>query len=209
MAGKLLNGSPTATSMNSPSPPKLASNDVEDGADTALEHGEEAASPQEEELLKKVMAAFYSAINDPQKIRQIDRWMMQSHDLGATIGQIAFKILSSIYASAYQSGTQIPVDVFFAQGGAVYQAIDRLMMIAEHSGVHDVDPDKTREDAMGTLVDAVKQMYGGHMEQGTHGAPPQGQPQPGAQMPQGPVAAANPLSHAVGQGLQQQGLIGG
>lgn len=192
MPGQLLNNTPSATDANAaPHSP------------AEVDDNEQAASPYEEHLLAKVMAAVYKSLNAPDKVRQIERWLLQSPNVGSTIGNIAFTILASIYQGAKKSGVMIPVDVFFAQGGATYQTIDRILMIAEHAGVPDPDPDKLREEAMGVLVDKVK-----HMFMADEGKPPQSAPGP---VPPGeaPVAAANPVSAAVGQGLQQQGLMSG
>ena len=194
MPGQLLNNTPTATQAN---------NAPQTPAQPDPDSGEEAASPMEEHLLAKVMAAVYKSLNAPQKMRQIEHWMLTSPNVGSTIGNIAFTILASIYQGAKKAGVMIPVDVFFAQGGATYQTIDRILMIAEHAGVPEPDPDKLREEAMGVLVDKVKHMFMADSQ-----APPQSAPGP---VPPGaaPVAAANPMSAAVGQGLQQQGLMSG
>ena len=200
MAGQLLNGTPTATAANNDS-----------GADASPDDGEQAASPEEEQLLAKVMAAVFQSLNSPKKLRMIEAWLLKSQNLGADIGHIAFSILASIYHGAESAGVKIPADIFFAQGGAVYQTIDRIMMIAEHTGVKDPDPDKVREDAMGVLVDSVRQMFGQkQLAAGQQQGPSPGMPQqpPQTPMPQ-QAAAANPMSAAVGQGLQQQGLLGG
>lgn len=202
MPGVVLNNTPKAT-------------DVENSSDeTSLGEGEEAASPEEEQLLAKVMAAVFQSLNAPKKLRMIEAWLLKSKNLGADIGHIAFSILASIYHGAESAGVKLPPDIFFAQGGAVYQTIDRIMMIAEHTGVPDPDPDKVREDALGTVVDSVRAMFA-QKEAGGEPSPVQGeQPSPGmptpgeTPMPQ-QAAAANPMSAAVGQGLQQQGLLGG
>src|SRR6185437_4974939 len=106
MPGQLLNNTPTATQANAAPP---------DEAQPDTDAGEEAASPYEEHLLAKVMAAVYKSLNGAAKLRQIEGWMMHSPNLGATIGNIAFTILASIYQGAKKAGVMIPVDVFFAQ----------------------------------------------------------------------------------------------
>jgi hypothetical protein len=192
MPGQLLQDTPTATQANaSPGDPAQPGD------------GEEAASPYEEHLLAKVMAAVYKSLNAPAKMRQMEGWMLHSPNLGSTIGNIAFTILASIYQGAKKAGVMIPVDVFFAQGGAVYQTIDRIIMIAEHAGVPDPDPDKLREESMGVLSDKVR-----HMFMADEHAPQQSAPGP-VPPGQAPVMAGNPMSQAVGQGLQQQGLMAG
>lgn len=168
--------------------------------------GEVKASPYEEHLLGKVMGAVYQALNSGEKMRQIEHWLLKTPNVGATIGNIAFTLLASIFKGAEQSGVKLPVDIFFAQGGAVYQTIERIMLIAKHGGVPMDDEDKIREDAMGVLVDKVRAMFGDQMKQGAGAAPPpQGQPQ-GTPPDARPM---NPMAAAVGQGLQQQGLMGG
>lgn len=203
MPGVVLNQTPKAADLeNSQSQP------------AAPDDGEEAASPEEEQLLAKVMAAVYQSLNAPKKLRMVEAWLLKSKNLGADIGHIAFNILASIYHGAEQAGVKLSPDIFFAQGGAVYQTIDRIMLIAEHTGVPDPDPDKVREDALGTLVDSVRAMFAQKEASGQPTDMQGSQPSPG--MPQqGPTslpqqaAAANPMSAAVGQGLQQQGLLGG
>lgn len=171
--------------------------------------GSVKASPYEEHLLGKVMGAVYQALNSGEKMRQIEHWLLKTPNVGATIGNIAFTLLASIFKGAEQSGVKLPVDVFFAQGGAVYQTIERIMLIAKHGGVPMDDEDKVREDAMGVLVDKVRAMFGDQMKAGAQGqqqAPPQGAPPSGGPPDARPM---NPMAAAVGQGLQQQGLMGG
>lgn len=140
------------------------------------------------------MAAFYSSINDPRKMRMLESWLLQgAGHLGVTIGQIVYKLLFAIYMSAKKAGVLLPDTVFFAQGGAIYQAIDRVLAIAEHAGVPNINPDNVREQALGIVVDSIRRDEGVIKGQGQDQSPQQG-----AQMPQGPVMAANPLSHAVG-----------
>lgn len=108
-------------------------------------------------MLKKTMAAFYASINDPRKMRMIESWMLQgAGHLGVTIGQIVYKLLFSIYMSAKKAGVLLPDTVFFAQGGAIYQAIDRMLAIAEHAGVPNINQDQVREQALGIVVDSVR-----------------------------------------------------
>ena len=60
---------------------------------------------------------------------------------------------------------------------------------------------------MGVLVDKVRQMFG-NLQDHPQAAP--GPVPPGQQAaPQQQMMPANPMSAAVGQGLQQQGLMGG
>lgn len=105
----LLKGSPTATSMDSAQPDDSG----------GLDPGEQAASPYEEHLLDKVMGAVFHSLNDAKKLRVIESWLMKSKNLGIDVGHIAFKLLATIFQSAKSGGVQIPVDIFFAQGGAV------------------------------------------------------------------------------------------
>ena len=156
-------------------------------------------------MLDKVMGAVFHSLNDPKKIRTIEGWLMnpQGITVGVAIGNIAFKLLATIYQSAKSSGVDIPTDVFFGQGGAVQQTIDRIILLAEHAGVPNLDQDQVREDAMGKVCDSVKQMFGNELNQ--HAA----QDQQTGQSPFSPqMQRANPMSHAVGQGLKQQGLLG-
>lgn len=186
--------------------PNVTMNNVDQN--TSLGDGEEAASPYEEHLLAKVMGAVYQSLNDAKKIRQIEHWLLKTPNLGSTIGNIAFTLLASIFKGAEQSGVKLPVDVFFAQGGAVYQTIDRIMLIAQHGGVLQQDEeDKVREEALGVLVDKVREMFGDLTD---HPQAAPGSVPPGQQAePQQAMLAANPMSAAVGQGLQQQGLMAG
>ena len=157
-------------------------------------------------MLDKVMGAVFQSLNDPKKIRIIESWLMKSKSLGIDIGHIAFKLLMTIYMGAKQSGVMIPITVFYGQGGAIYQTIDRLLMLAEHAGVPGINADQVREDALGVVNDSVKAQFGADAGGGQQqGAQPQQAPPPQAGQPM----AANPMSAAVGQGLQQQGLLGG
>lgn len=201
MPGQLISGSPTATELNNQQGAAQQSD-----ASPSVGNDEQAASPYEEHMLDKVMGAIFHSLNDPKKIRTIEGWLMhpQGTTVGVAIGHIAFKLLAAVFAGAKSSGVQIPTDVFFAQGGAVQQTIDRIIMLAEHAGVPNLDNDKVREDALGVVVDSTKQMFGSQINQ--HAAQD-------AQTGQSPFAQgmmhANPMSHAVGKGLQQQGLLGG
>lgn len=179
------------------STPARTAND--DGTDSHLGEGEEYASPYEQHMLDKTMGAVYSAMNKPAQLRTFETWMVKSQNLGSTIGQIAFRLLVSIYNDARHAGSLIPMSVFIAQGGAVYQTIERLLLIAEHCGAQVGDPGKVREDALGIVLDQYKQhpeIFKGQPQQQGGPAPP-GAP---------PALAANPVSAAVGQGLQQQGM---
>jgi hypothetical protein len=173
--------------------------------DTSLSQGESYCSPQEEELLKRVMAAVYRNLNTPSSMRAL-RASFQKYpqELGVLIGNTAFNMLFGIYRDAKKAGAVLPVTVFLAQGGAIYQTIDILINMAEHFGVN-VNADQCREDAMGFVLDQVKSNYGlitgGQQPQGAQQTP-QAQ---GAQPPPG----QNPLSGAVSQGLASRGLLGG
>ncbi len=164
-----------------------------------LSPGEEYASPYEQHMLDKTMGAVFSSLNKPTQLRTLENYMVKSQNLGATLGQIAFRLLVTIYNSAKQAGVAIPMTVFIAQGGAVYQTIERLLLIAEHCGAQVGDPGKVREDALGTVLDQYHQhpeLFKGQPHSQDGAAPP-GAPQ---------QLAANPMSAAVGQGLQQQGM---
>ena len=177
-------------------------NDDDTGAH--LGPGEEYASPYEQHMLDKTMGAVYSAINKPKQLRTLESFMVKSQNVGVTIGQIAFRLLTTIYTEAKKAGVQIPMSVFIAQGGAVFQTIERLLLIAEHCGAHVPDAGKAREDALGIVLDQYHQhpevFQGQPAQQGGQSPPQQGAPQ---------QLAANPMSAAVGQGLQQQGLLAG
>lgn len=161
-----------------------------------LDEGESYCSPEEEQLLQRVMAAVYRSVNTPKALHSLRGWFLQHPDnLGVTIGNVAFTLLFGIYKDAQQAGTPLPVTVFIAQGGAVYQTIDMLINIAEHCGVK-VDPDQCREDAIGYVLDKVKQNHD-LIEGNPQGG---GQQLQRAQLPQ-QAASANPLSSAVSQGL--------
>jgi hypothetical protein len=190
------------------------STSAKDANDDDTEHhlapGEEYASPYEQHMLDKTMGAVYSALNKPNQLRTLESYMVKSPNLGPTLGQIAFRLLVTIYTSAKKAGVQIPMSVFIAQGGAIYQTIERLLLIAEHCGAQVGDPGKVREDALGTVLDQYHQ----------HPEIFKGQPQAqGGEAPAGSpgAMAANPLSAAVGQGIQdqqqqapqQQGILAG
>lgn len=186
------------------SPP--ASEAEDDQEASGLEEGEEAASPYEEHMLAKVMSAVYHTLSTPKYLRQTEGWMHTSKNLAADIGHMSFLLLSSIYAGAKKAGIKIPPTVFFSQGGAVYLTIDRFLLLAEKFHIPEPNPDDIREKALGVLVENVRKMFGAKaMQQGDE---PEGQQTDQQLHPGPPMLAANPMSHAVGQGLQQQGLMG-
>jgi hypothetical protein len=184
---KLLQDAPSATStMNDPGP------------DSDPGDGQEQCSPYEEEMLKKVMSAVMSTMNNPKFIQDTEHWFIKATDIGTTIGNMAFQILASIYASAKKAGVMIPPTVFLAQGGSVYQTIDMFLAMAEHMHLPNLDPGHIRETAMGIVLDNIRQHFPEAMGNG------QDQDAPTQVPPSQQMAAANPLSHAVSQGLMQQ-----
>lgn len=196
----LLNGSPSGTE---------ASTSTGQGAQ--LDQGEQYCTDQEEALLHRVMALVYHSLNDQKKLAAIESWMHRAPNIGVTIGNIAFMLLMTIFDGAKHAGQQLPPEIFLAQGGAIYQTIDRLIMIAEKIGLH-VDPDKSREDALGSCLDGVRRHWSEIKSPGSSG---QRMHMMGGGKPNVPlghplqqhVMAANPMSAAVSQGLQQQGLM--
>jgi hypothetical protein len=149
------------------------------------------------------------SLNDPKKLRMIEAWLVRAHDLGMVIGTIAVTMLMSIYDGAKHSGHPLPPEVFLSQGGAVFQTIDRLLMLSEHFGLHP-DPDDVREKAIGVVMDTLNKHYSNLASPGSSSQKFQAglgiQPNLPPGHPQ--MMAANPLSHGIQQGLQQQGLMG-
>lgn len=183
---------------NSPSATEVAGDDT----DSRLSEGEQYASPVEHQFLDKVMSLVHHSFEGQKKEQKLIYLLHKAKNVGMAIGFLTFQMLMNIYLGAKHSGTAIPPTVFFAQGGAVYQTIEMLLQLAESAGVHGIDPDHVRETAMGVVMDNFKKNY----KLLSGGLQKAGNPQ---QMQAPPAAAANPLSHAVGQGLQQQGLLGG
>lgn len=176
---------------NSPSATDLAQ---DPGGDARLEEGENAASPYEEHMLKKVMVLVYQSLADPQKLRMIESIMIKGSDLGITIGHMTVKLLMHIFLGAKKSGVQLPPSIFLGQGGAVMQVIELLMQVAEHARLK-VDPDHVREEAFGIVLDAIRQNKG--MLMSPDGSPQQQQPQQPPQM--------TPMAAGVKQGLLNGG----
>lgn len=212
MPGIALNGSPTPMQMASP----------DNQSQGRLGQNEQYASPVEHQLLDKVMSLVHQALTDPKKLQNLDYMLHKATDLGVAIGNIGYQLLVNIFIAAKNGGQALPASVFLGQGGAVMQTIEMLMHVAESAHIP-MDPDHVRETAMGVVMMMVKKNYNlfqnglqqakqppqQQQQQGAPQGPPQGGPPPGP--PQGgpPMMAANPMAHAVGRGLQQQGLLSG
>lgn len=157
------------------------------------------------DLLFKVMGMVFQALSTG--FNKIVEGMKSAPSLDKGIGEMAFHLCATVFASAGKSGQVIPMDIFAMQGGAIYQTIDALLDMAETAGLP--VNDDTRKNALGF---ATQEYLNARKEQGNidphdfedHLKDMEDR----SGVPAPPMLRGNPVSSAVQSGLQQQGMGG-
>jgi hypothetical protein len=130
------------------------------GADPMMDGGEEMtpgtepASPEEQALYDKFVSMALLALYDDKMMPRTVAHLTRQTNKAAAVGEIAAGIFQRVYASAKQSGAEVPGDVLI---NAMAEIVEAVIEVSDTKAGTNFTPDQI-DDALYKAMDVVRKM---------------------------------------------------
>lgn len=116
--------------------------------------GTEPASPEEQEMYDKFVSMALLALYDDKMMPKTVDHLTKQTNKPAAVGEVAAGIFQRVYASAKQSGAQVPGDVLI---NAMAEIVEATVELSDKLAGTDLTPDQI-DEALYKAMDVTRKM---------------------------------------------------